>query len=109
MGGVASSPGPTSGNRRVYIPRAGTITQAYVWGQFGTAGSNESWTMAIRINDTTDTTVASLGVSTSTRTWSNTGLSISVSAGDFFEIKSTNPTWSVQPANGIFDGVIFIQ
>ena len=43
------------------------------------------------------------------RTWSNTGLSISVSAGDHVEIQCVNPTWPTNPANVLFSAVLYIE
>lgn len=63
-----------------------------------TAGSNENWSMYIRVNDTTDTLIETTAASTNMRTWTNTGLSISLSAGDWFVIKIVNPTWATNPS-----------
>ena len=65
--------------------------------------------MAIRLNATTDTTIQALASNSATRLWSNTGLSIAVTAGDFIEIKSTNPTWATNPVNGNFGGQVYIE
>jgi hypothetical protein len=109
MGGTLRDPGTGAALRKIYIPKAGTIKVAYLFAEFGTAGSNEAWVAAIRLNDTTDTTIASLSVSTATRLWSNTGLSIAVAQGDFIEIKLTNPTWATNPADAWFGGQIYIE
>lgn len=108
-GTFAVAPSTTATNHRVYVPRAGAIKVAYIWAHSGTAGSNESWLCAIRLNNTTDTTVQNLASSAAWRTWVNTGLNITVAQGDYFEIKMTNPTWVTNPANVRFGGEIYIE
>jgi hypothetical protein len=90
----------TSLNRRVFVPFACRITKAYiVSGQTG--GSNETSTVAIRVNDTTDTTVSSSVTNDATATgpFNNTSLNIPLSAGDYFNFKWTTPTWATNPTN----------
>jgi hypothetical protein len=41
--------------------------------------------------------------------FSNTGLSISVAAGDYIEIKGIQPTWNPNPATTIYGGYIYIE
>lgn len=108
-GTFAVAPSTTAGNHRVYIPKAGIIRSARIWCHAATAGTNESWTIAIRLNNTTDTTVEALASNASYRVWSNNALGITVAAGDYIEIKSTNPTWATNPANVRFGGEIFIE
>lgn len=90
-----------SGNAdtRLYIPKAGTITACYgvvtVGGTLGSAGSS---TLSIRLNNTTDTTVSSsIAMTAASNTFNNSGLSISVSAGDYIEFKWLTPTWATNP------------
>lgn len=92
--------------RRIYFPIACTIKSVIVYGDFGTAGSNEGWSMYVRLNATTDTLIESVSVSSTTRTWTNTSLAISIASGDYIMIKSVQPTWGTNPANGIFHVVI---
>lgn len=89
----------TAGQRKVYIPRSGIITVANVYSYSATAGSNEAWPFAIRVNGTTDYTIASLTLATNERNWRNTALNIPVVAGDFIELKTVCPTWVTNPAN----------
>lgn len=107
MPGVA--PTTTADNTRIYIPKAGTITAAYIFANSGTAGSNENWSMNIRKNNTTDTLIQTLGANTANRLWSNTGLSISVVAGDYIEIKEVQPAWGTNPANVKRACVIYLE
>lgn len=93
---------------RMYVTSAATLTKCY--GTFtvqGTLASTQSCTLAIRLNNTTDTTVtSSLQLSAADNTFSNTGLSISVSPGDFLEFKFTSGAWSPSPTNVAFSGII---
>lgn len=85
-------------SRPCYVPIASTLVAVYMGTyQFG-AGSNETSTVSIRKNDTTDTTVCStLDNSTARSVCNGTGLSVSYAAGDYFEIKWTTPTWATNP------------
>jgi hypothetical protein len=74
-----------------------------------TAGTAENWTLAIRKNNTTDTNIATLGVSAAERIFTNNALSISVAAGDYIEIKSTPPVWATNPVGCTFGGTVYIE
>lgn len=88
-----------AGIARVYIPKTGTIKAAYIFFAIaGTLGSSEPFTMAIRLNNSTDTTISSAVTATATaNAFSNTSMSLAVVAGDYFEIKLTTPTWGTPP------------
>lgn len=98
-------------NAELIIPLAGTIKSCY--GQYsvaGTLGSSGSTTVSLRLNDTTDTTVTSSLASTSAyQAFSNTGLSISVSAGDTISVKVANPAWTTNPTTVAMCATIFIE
>ena len=91
----------TNAIQRVYIAKTGTVKAIYIFAMVaGTLASGESSTMAFRLNDTTDTTISSAVThSAVSAVFSNTGLSISVTAGDYFEIKWTTPAWVTNPTN----------
>lgn len=93
----------TADTRRVYIPRSGTIIGAQVQAYASTAaGDNTSWPMAIRLNNTTDISIASVSASTTYRVWTNTGLSQAVTGGtDYIEIKTVCPTWPTTNPQGV--------
>lgn len=105
MGNAAT----TGGLQKVRIPKTGTIKVAYVHTYSVTAGSNESWSTYVRVNNTTDTLIQALAASTNEREWSNTALSIAVTQGDYIEIKFDNPTWGTNPANITVGGHIYIE
>jgi hypothetical protein len=108
-GSMLVVPSTTAARWRVYVPKAGTIKAAYIYSYAGTAGSNEAWVMNIRKNNTTDYQIASLGVATSDRLWSNNALNIPVVAGDYIEIKEVQPAWGTNPATVTRSGQIYIE
>ncbi len=100
-GGAALAGLVTANLNRVYIPRTGTITRVdIVTVTSPTQSSGENSTVAIRLNDTTDTVISTaLETDALTTVLNLTGLTIAVSAGDFIELKvtfaeflTTNPT-----------------
>lgn len=102
-------PGTTAAVSRVYIPRAGTIVATYIYGRAGTAGTNESWSLSVRLNNTTDALVQALASNSADRVWLNAAMSMAVAAGDYVEIKSANPTWATNPANLTWNGTILVR
>lgn len=103
-------PSTSAGTRRIYIPKAGTITVVELFTRTtGAAGTTETSTISIRLNNTTDTTITtSFITSTTTNTFSNTGLAIAVAQGDYIEIKWTTPTWATNPTGWMIDARIYI-
>ena len=108
-GTPAVAPSTTGGNHRLYVPKAGAIKAAYIYAHSATAGTGESWSLYIRLNNTTDTLIQALLVANAQRVWVNTSLNIAVAQGDYIEIKSVNPTWATNPANVRFGGSIYIE
>ncbi len=111
MGINPQSAGGTAAVNRIYIPRNGTITAAYVvFDNSGTLGTTETGTIAIRLNNTTDYSIsASVANDVRPTVYNNTGLSIAVSAGDYIELKWTTPTYATNPTQVRVQGVINIQ
>lgn len=88
---------------RTYIPTDGTIDVCYGKFTATSSGSADNVTVALRLNDTTDYNVSTtIALNTAQVPFSNTSLGISVTAGDFIEIKMICPTWSVLPGNVSF-------
>lgn len=99
----------TAGRRRVYIKKPGTITIADLFMRIdGTAPSNEGWSIYIRLNNTTDTLIATVGDTATEKRFANAALSIAVAVDDYFEIKIVNPTWATNPTSVIIGGTIYI-
>lgn len=108
--GYAFSPATTADQWRLYIPKGGTIKAAHINMFAGTTvGSSESISMYIRLNNSSDTLIASVASAAANRPFSNAGLSISVAAGDYIEIKLVCPTWATNPAGVRFCGSIYIE
>lgn len=105
------SSGSTAAVNRIYIPRAGTITAAYVvFDNSGTLGTTETSTVAIRVNNTTDNTISAAVTNDARPTvFSNTSLNIAVSAGDYIELKWTAPTWATNPTAVRIQAIVNIQ
>jgi len=109
FGNLPKAPVTTAGISKVYIPKAGTIKRVEIYCYSGTAGTNQSWSGYIRLNNTTDTLIATLAVNTNERIFSNASLNIAVVAGHYIEMKFINPTWTTNPATTIFGGYIYIE
>lgn len=87
----------TAGVHRMYIGKAGTIKRIDAYVVVGsTAGSNETSTISLRLNDTTDTTITSSLVTNVSGLFTAT-VSIAVAAGDFIELKWAAPTYATNP------------
>jgi len=114
FGGQGFNPSTTEGIHRVYIAKLGTIKAAYI--QFinnGTLGTNETSSIYVRLNATTDTLISSnvkndSGLATP-YVVSSTALSINVVAGDYFEIKWTTPAWATNPTQIIVLWQVYIE
>lgn len=109
FGNLPKAPVTTAAISKVYIPKSGTIKRAEIYCYSGTAGTAENWSLYVRINNTTDVLISTLGAATNERIFSNSALSTAVSAGDYFEIKGVNPTWATNPLTTIFGGYIYIE
>jgi len=99
----------TAANHRMYCPKAGTIRAAYVFWRAGTAGSGENVSMYIRLNNTTDTLIATIGNTAAIKVFSNVALAIAVAQGDYIEIKMVSPTWATNPDYVYLSGVVYIE
>ena len=99
----------TGGFRKLFIPKTGTIKACYLFFTNTIAGTTETSTVSIRLNDTTDTTVSSAVTNNANpSSFSNTALSIAVVAGDFIELKWATPAWVTNPTS-VFNWVIYIE
>lgn len=109
FGMLPKAPTTTANISKVHIREPGTITAANIYCYSGTAGTAESWSLYVRVNNTTDYLIATLSAATNERVFSNTSLSIAVAAGDYIEIKSVQPTWATNPLTTIYGGYILIK
>ncbi len=109
FGALPKAPVTTAAMSKIHITKAGFIKAVKILCYSTTAGSNEAWSLYVRKNNTTDTLIATLSAATNERVFSNTGLSISVAAGDYIEIKGVQPTWATNPLGTIYGGYIYIE
>lgn len=110
-GGQVQSSGTTAGVSRVYIPKSGTIKSCYiVFDNSGTLSSNEISTISIRVDNATDFTVSSVVTNDARPTvFSNTSMSVPVTAGQYVEIKWVTPTWTTNPTSVRISGTLYIE
>lgn len=94
---------------RLYIPKAGTIKVAYISWYAVTAGSGENISVYVRLNNTTNTLIATVGDTANRKVFSNTGLSIAVVQGDYIEIKMVCPAWATNPIQVALGGHLYIE
>lgn len=93
--------GSSGGNVRIYFPITGTLVYARIT-FVQTAGSNQTSTIYLRLNNTTDTILSSAVTNdASVTTFVNSSLSISGSTTDYVEFKWVCPTWTTNPT-GVF-------
>lgn len=93
------APGTGAGTVKIYIPKTGRITACTLFFN-QSAGTSETSTLAIRVNNTTDYTVSSAITNDAGVTnFINSSLNIPVSKGDYIEFKWTTPTWVTNPTN----------
>lgn len=110
FGQVPVAPQATTTQRRsVYFTRGGEIVACSVGIHSTVAGSNESWSLYIRINDTTDVLIASVSNTNNLKTFTNSSLTIDVNAGDFFEMKLVCPTWATNPTSTFIGGYLTLK
>ena len=96
---------------RLYIPKAGTIKTAY--GAItisGTLSSGEDSTVAIRLNDTSNTNISTtVETSATSNAFSNNGLSIAVAAGDYIDILFITPVFATDPGGATLSCSVYIE
>ena len=99
----------TAGSNKIYIRKAGTLKIAEIYTYAGTAGTAENISMYIRVNNSTDYLIQTVGAAANERIFSNTGLAIPLAVGDYVEIKMVCPTWVTNPLTFIMGGYIYIE
>ncbi len=103
------APQTTAGRAPLPIPLTGTIKRAQVVWRAATAGTAENVSVYIRINNTTDYLIQTVGSTAAVKQFTNASLDIPVNAGDTIEIKIVCPLWATNPATLALGGVIFID
>jgi hypothetical protein len=103
------TPSTTAATNKIYIPRAGTIKRAEIYCYSNTAGSAESWTLYIRLNNAADTEIATVSAGTQERIFRNANVGLGVVSGDYIEIKGVQPLWVTNPTVTIYGGYLYIE
>ena len=100
----------TGGLRRMYIPQNAIIDSVYGTIFNTVNGTSETSSIYIRVNNTTDTLITnSLINNAQVTSFSGTGLGISVTAGQYIELKWITPTWVTNPATISIWGTIYFK
>lgn len=109
--GASGGTNDATGISRIYVPKAGVLSVCRLLLTVqGTLASSETSTISIRVNDTTDYTVSDAVVANATiNAISNTAMSITLAAGDFFSFKWVTPTWATNPTTVRISGIVYIQ
>jgi hypothetical protein len=109
FGLLALPPTTTAAIRRVYLQKAGRVTRIDLTAHTSSLGSAESVTVAMRLNNTSDTTItSSLTLDATYRTASAT-TAVTVAAGDYVEIKVTTPAWGTPPGDVTFTAQLYVE
>lgn len=98
-----------SGASRVYVLYDGTIKKINIVSYAVTPGTDEPFSMYIRINGTTSTLIATVSTLSNQRIFENLALDIPVSAGDYFEIIYTTPNFATNPEMFSWSGNVYIR
>lgn len=108
FGTLPKAPTTTANISKVYISKNCTLKFAAIYCYSGTAGTNEAWSLYVRVNGTTDYLIKTLSVATNERIF-NSALNVSLSAGDYVEIKGVQPSWSTNPLATIYGGYLYFE
>jgi hypothetical protein len=109
FGNLPKIPQASGAISKIYIPTTGTIKRAEVYCYSGTAGTAETWSIYIRLNNANDYLISTLTVTGSERIFRNTSINVPVVAGDYIEIKGVQPTWVTNPLTTIYGGYVYIE
>jgi hypothetical protein len=74
-----------------------------------TVGTAENWTIELRVNDTTNYTVATVATTDTLRKWVNNNLNIPIKTTDTMTIRTTTPAWVTNPEGCRGGGFILVE
>lgn len=97
------TPDGTVNFHKIFVPTACTIKAVSVAVLKGTAASSENAAVYVLANGTTATAISTTWQWTTANNYdmvSNTGLNISLAAGEYFNIKIITPNWGTNPGSG---------
>jgi hypothetical protein len=101
----------TPDRNRVYVPINCTLKKVFLFfNNGGTLSSSETSSLYIRVNNTTDFLISSAVTNNSIVTaFNNTAMSVSLNAGDYFEVKWAQAAWTTAPTNVRVSAVVWVQ
>lgn len=99
----------TAALRRIYFTSACTITDVTMFIVVNGVGSNNSISYFIRKNNSSDTALTSSSITATSTVITTTGLSLSIAAGDYIEIKTVTTTLASSHTGYFQSGTIGIQ
>jgi len=110
FGNMARVVSATATDPEITFLENGMITAAEViMFTVATAGSNENIDIYIRLNNTTDYLVASLGAATAKRRFTNTAINVPVAANDTAVMKIVAPSWATPPTAVTLSGYLIYR
>ena len=109
FGNLPKAPVTTAATSKVYIPKTGTITRAEIYCYSNTAGTNEAWSLYVSKNNVADTLIQTVNTAAQERIFRNNAMGLSVTAGDYIEIKGVQPTWFTNPTVTTYGGYLYIE
>ena len=109
FGAAPKVPQTTEGQNRIFIRVAGVIRNVAVMTYARTlAGSNEAWSLYVRLNGATDYLVQTQSLNTNERLFVNDAMNIPIVVGDRLEMKFVNPIWVPNPTGVCISGYLYV-
>jgi len=108
LGGSPVAPSTTEGINKIYVPTNGTITRVYANEYSGTAGTAESYSYYVNVNNTASL-IQTQAVSSNLRLFENTNVGAGILKGNYLEFKRTHPIWATNPLTNIVGVTAFID
>ena len=84
--GTVAAPTTTENVRRIYIPKSGTIRSCYAFFVQTASTNATAYTLNIRVNGGADQAVGTAAHNVGSTVYSNTGLAIAVTQGQYIEV-----------------------
>jgi len=103
------APSTTANTNKMYIRQAGVIKKVGVYSYSGTAGTGEPWAQYIVVNGVDSYLINNISVAANERMWINLTMNITVSPGDYIEMKSEQPVFATNPATTTYGGGFYLE
>jgi len=94
---------------KITFDEDGVLTVPSVIAAIGTPGTDEAWSMYIRVNGTTDYLIEEVESDAAEITWINSDLEITLTKQDTIEFVSVNPDWATPPEDVVFTAQYFFK